>query len=543
MILHDPLEVEAAGGLAVHGARAVPGATDVRAALVADGVPGLLAAGDPTLRGPAAETDAKVRLGWLDTFRRSREMLPRLAELRDEYLGMGVDHVVLAGVGGPSLAAEVIARTLDVDLTVLDSTDPQRVRAVLADRPATTVVVVADGPGGTLETDSHRRVFQETGIGPRMVVVVTDAGPSLEQFAEETGAPLFRADPDVGRYSALTAFGLVPAALAGVDVAELLDQAEAFAESLGHDDDNPALTLGAALASAALAGRDKVALVSDGTGIVGLPDWVEQLVAGSTGQDGRGILPVVLAQPDSPGAHRADVLTVTVGGALTPGTVPGGGTTPHIAVNGPLGAQFLAWEYATTVAGRLLGVDPFDQPDVAAGRDDTARLLDSPAVDERPAFVDGPIKGYGADLGGASTVEEALGWLLSRIDPDGYLGVLAFLDREADAGLGVIRDRLADHTVRAVTFGWGPRYLHSTGQYHKGGPATGSFLLVTGASGADLPVPGRSYTFGQLEAAQATGDRQALAGRGRPLVHLHLTDRTAGVARLLAAADALPWVS
>jgi glucose-6-phosphate isomerase len=544
------LEVEAAAGLAVYGAKAVPGATDARAQLVGDDVPARLAAKDPTLWGPEAEAEAKIRLGWIDTFKRSRDLLPRLAELRDELQAMGVDHVVLSGMGGSSLAPEVIARTLGVDLTVLDTTDPHQVRAALADRLASSVVVVSSKSGGTIETDSHRRAylkaFEDAGLpgaGQRFVIV-TDPGSPFEALAEEMGAHLFLADPDVGgRYSALTAFGVVPAALAGVDVAELLDQAESFADSLARADDNPALTLGAALGAAALAGRDKLALIEDGTGIVGLGDWIEQLIAESTGKQGRGILPVVVEAPDAPGATGDDVLTVTVGGSLPPGSVPGGGITPHIAVNGPLGAQFLAWEYATAVAGRLLEIDPFDQPNVAESKENTQRILTAGLPAEQPAFSDGPIEVYGADLGHASTVEHALGWLLSRVQPGGYLAVLAFLDRLGDAEAAKSRAALATHTSHPVTFGWGPRYLHSTGQYHKGGPQNGAFLQITGAVTEDLPVPGRPYSFGQLEAAQAAGDRKALTDRGRPLVRLHLTDRAAGVTRLLAALGKLPWVS
>jgi hypothetical protein len=544
------LEVEAAGGLAVYGAKAVPGASDVRAQLVADRMPSRLAARDASLWGPDAEAEAKIRLGWLDTFRRSRELLPRLAELRDELLRLGVDHVVLAGMGGSSLAPEVIARTLGVDLTVLDTTDPQRVRATLDDRLDRTVVVVSSKSGGTVETDSHRRAylaaFQDAGLpdaGQRFVIV-TDPGSPFEALAEEMGANLFLADPEVGgRYSALTAFGIVPTALAGVDVAELLDQAEAFAGSLATDDGNPSLTLGAALGAAALAGRDKMALVDDGTGIVGLGDWIEQLIAESTGKQGRGVLPVVVEAPDAAGAIRDDVLTVTVGGSLPPESVPGGGITPHVAVNGPLGAQFLAWEYATAVAGRILGVNPFDQPNVAESKENTKRILESGPPAETPAFIDGPIEVYGTDLGHATTVDEALGWLLSRLTPGGYLAVMAFLDRFADGAAAKTRAGLAGHSSHAVTFGWGPRYLHSTGQYHKGGPQNGGFLQITGTVTADLPVPGKPYSFGQFEAAQAAGDREALASRGRPLVRLHLTDRPAGVARLLTAVDRLPWVS
>jgi glucose-6-phosphate isomerase len=237
------------------------------------------------------------------------------------------------------------------------------------------------------------------------------------------------------------------------------------------------------------------------------------------------------------------VLTTTVGGSLPAGAVPGGGVSPHVAVNGPLGAQFLAWEYAVAVAGRMLGINPFDQPNVAESKDNTKRILESGIPVDEPAFVSGAIEVYGDDLGHASNVDGALGWLLAHVDPTGYLAVMAYLDRRGDADVARLRAILAARTAGPVTFGWGPRFLHSTGQYHKGGPQNGSFLQITGAVTDDLAVPGRPYTFGQLQAAQAAGDRQALASRRRPLLHLHLTDRAAGVAQLLAAADALPNVS
>jgi glucose-6-phosphate isomerase len=533
--------IEGAAGFAVYGADEVAGAAQARAELVDAGVPGLLAAKDPTLWGAEAESEAKARLGWVDTFRRSRALLPQLAELRAELVDL--DHVVLAGMGGSSLAAEVIARTLGRRLTVLDTTDPGQVSAALADRLDRTVVVVASKSGSTVETDSHRRAylsaFRDAGLteaeAGRRFVIVTDPGSLLETTAREMGAYVVLADPDVGgRYSALTAFGLVPTALAGVDVAELLDQAEALAPALAGNVDNPGLALGAALGAAARAGTDKVALVSDGTGIVGLGDWAEQLIAESTGKGGTGILPVVVEEPASPGATGDGVLTVTVGGSLPPSAVPGSGVVPDVAVNGPLGAQFLAWEYATALAGRLLGINPFDQPNVAESKENTARILAGGLPDEEPSFVEGPVEVFGST---ASTVEGALRELL---DGDwGYLAVMAYLDRFSETAAGALRAALAQATGRPVTFGWGPRFLHSTGQYHKGGPQTGAYLQVTADTTADLAVPGRAYTFGMLQAAQAAGDRQALRGRGRPLLRLHLTDRVSGLADLLGAATAL----
>jgi glucose-6-phosphate isomerase len=407
--------------------------------------------------------------------------------------------------------------------------------------------VVSSKSGGTVETDSHRRAywqaFLDSGLteaeAGRHFVIVTDPGSPLEATGAEMGATVLLADPDVGgRYSALTAFGLVPTALAGVDVAELLDEAESLYAALDRERDNPGLALGVALGAAAVNdGRDKVALVDDGTGITGLGDWAEQLIAESTGKDGTGILPVVVESPDAPGATGEDVLTVSVGGSLAPGAVPGGGVTPDVAVNGPLGAQFLVWEYATAVAGRVLGINPFDQPNVTESKDNTKDILDNGMPDEGPSVVDGAIEIYG-DV--ATTVQEALRDLVNGVDTGGYLAVMAYLDRFADAGVAGLRAVLARAgQERPVTFGWAPRFLHSTGQFHKGGPQVGSFLQITGAVAEDLAVPGKAYSFGTLQAAQAAGDRQALIGRGRPLLHLHLTDRAAGVAQLLAAAKDL----
>jgi glucose-6-phosphate isomerase len=534
-------EVEAAAGLVVRGAHRVPGAGPAGEALVTAGVPGLLARKDPTLWGSPAEAEASIRLGWVDTYLRSLDLLPQLARLREECADL--DHVVLAGMGGSSLAPEVIARTMGVALTVLDTTDPHQVRAALAQKPERTVVVVSSKSGSTVETDSHRRAYQHalqeaglTDIGRRFVIV-TDPGSPLEATAHEMGAHVLLADPEVGgRYSALTAFGLVPAALAGVSVAELLDQAGEFAPSLGRDEDNPALALGVAIGAAASAGRDKLALVDDGTGITGLGDWAEQLIAESTGKDGRGVLPVVVETPAAPGATGPDVLTVTAGGALAPAAVPGGGVEPHVSVNGPLGAQFLCWEAATAFAGRLIGINPYDQPNVTESKENTARLLAAGGAAETASAVDGAVELYGTTT---RTVEAALRELLAGLHLRGYLAIQAFLDRHGDAPAARLRAHLARATSRPVTFGWGPRYLHSTGQYHKGGPPVGSFLQLTGAVAEDLPVPGRPYTFGELQAAQAAGDRQALVSRGRPILRLHLLDRAAGIEALLAAGRAL----
>ncbi|MGY0231641.1 glucose-6-phosphate isomerase [Longispora urticae] len=513
----------AGGGLTV---RSSVDAEGVRATLAAEDVPALLAAGDATLWGPEAEPEAAVRLGWLKVLDTSRDLVARLAKLRAELLSEGLDHVVLAGMGGSSLAPEVICRTLGVELTVLDTTDAGQVRAAVSDRLDRTVLVVSSKSGGTVETDSHRRAYLDAGLDPaRQLIVVTDPGSPLEAAVTGVAREVFLADPTVGgRYSALTAFGLVPSALAGVDVSELLAEASALHATLA-DPKGPATALGAILGASALAGRDKLAIADDGSGIVGLGDWIEQLIAESTGKAGVGILPVVLEGPSAPVAGGPDVLRCTVGGAMNSDAFLSGGLeAPELSVSGGLGAHFLAWEFATALAGRLLGINPFDQPNVQESKDNTNRLLASGLPSEKPSSVDGALEVYG-DLDA----------FLAGVGPDNYVAVLAYLDRHADADAEKLRALIAERTGRPVTFGWGPRFLHSTGQYHKGGPEKGVFLQLTGVVAEDLPVGGKEYTFGALQAAQAAGDREALAQRHRPVLHVHLTDRAAGLAQLLAA--------
>ncbi|MGY1821694.1 glucose-6-phosphate isomerase [Geodermatophilus sp. SYSU D00079] len=515
----------------------------VRTQLADDDVAGRLVRKDPTLWGPEAEGEASVRLGWLDLPATSRELLPRLAALRAELRAEGLDRVVLCGMGGSSLAPEVVCRTAGVPLVVLDTTDPGAVAAALTDLDR-TVVVVSSKSGGTVETDSHRRAFvdafaaaglDEQQIGARFVVV-TDPGSPLAETAAAMGArAVFLADPTVGgRYSALSAFGLVPAALAGADVAPLLEDAADLAEHL-TEPGNPALELGIALGAGFRTGRDKVALAEGGESAAGFGDWAEQLVAESTGKQGRGLLPVVLESADAPGATDPDTLLAVVDGdPVEPG--------PSVGVRGPLGAQFLGWEYATAVAGHLLGINPFDQPNVTESKENTQRLLAAGLPDDKPVATIGAVELYAhgdlldqVDLSLHDGVRLALDALMAAVPPRGYLAVMAYLDRERDARAAELRAALATRSGHAVTFGWGPRFLHSTGQYHKGGPQTGAFLQLTGVLELDLPVPDRPYSFGTLQAAQAAGDRQALADRGRPLLRLHLTDRAAGVGQLLDA--------
>jgi glucose-6-phosphate isomerase len=506
-------------------------------ALLEDRVATRIFAKDPTLWGSGAEAEASVRLGWVDAATVSQPLVPGILELRDALRSEGVTRIVLCGMGGSSLAPEVIAGTAGVELTVLDSTDPEQVAAALADRLAETAIVVSSKSGSTLETDSQRRIFEhaftEAGVDAKSrIIIVTDPGSPLDKYSREAGyRAVFNADPNVGgRYSALTAFGLVPSGLAGVDIQAFLDEAEEAAEILNEDsEDNIGLALGSALGGTNPL-RNKVVIAEDGSGIVGFADWAEQLIAESTGKQGTGVLPVV-AGPSSPEATLGapDVLVIRLVAADADVEL----RENEVAIAGGLATQMMAWEFATAVAGRLLGINPFDQPDVEAAKVAARGLLDAQPEATPANFTDGAIEVRGGDwLGSAATASEAVGALLAELGEDGYLSVQAYLDRIAYAPLEGIRDELAARSTRPVTFGWGPRFLHSTGQFHKGGPAIGVFLQVTAASAADLPIPGHPFTFGELISAQAAGDAQVLSDHGRPVLRLHLTDRPAGVRQL-----------
>jgi len=503
--------------------------------LVADRVASAVAAQDPTLWGPEAESEAGKRLAWVGLPESSRDLVTEISTLEVEFRQRGLTKVVLCGMGGSSLAPEVICGAAGVELHVLDSSDPDFVRTALEDRLAETVVVVSSKSGGTVETDSQRRAFEkaftDAGIGPsERIVVVTDPGSPLEELAHKAGYRTFLADPGVGgRYSALTAFGLVPSGLAGANVAGLLDEAAAIRPALEEDSvDNPGLRLGALLGVANAAGVDKLVLADAGSSYPGFGDWAEQLLAESTGKDGRGILPVVVGALDAPNfaPSTPDEVLGTYGPDFPFTSVrPASGF--GVSVDAPLGAQLLLWEYATAVAGRLIGINPFDQPDVESAKAAAREMLEGAAATPTPAFVDETVTVYASEgwlPEGTDTVGAAVGALLARLDDrHGYLAVQAYLDRHRDAALESVRDALAVRTGRPVTFGWGPRFLHSTGQYHKGGPGTGVYLQVTTQPDADLAVPDRPFTFHEFLTAQAVGDGQVLAGHGRPVLRLHVS--------------------
>ncbi|MEJ7628226.1 MAG: glucose-6-phosphate isomerase [Nocardioidaceae bacterium] len=515
---------------------------DVVAQLVSDRVASRIAGQDATLWGPDTEEDASVRLSWVSLPTGSRPLLAEIDALRADLWAEGLDQVVLCGMGGSSLAPEVIARTFDIPLTILDSTNPSVVHRATCGDLSRTVVVVSSKSGGTLETDSQRRAFvtafEAAGIdAASRLIVVTDPGSDLERLAKDEGyRKVFLADPHVGgRYSALTAFGLVPTGIAGVDVSDLLDEAEAVMADLGTDaPDNPALVLAAALA--ANDGRDKAAIADLGSDIRGFADWAEQLVAESTGKLGLGVLPVAVEGESAPEV-RFPADDVVVAGLTRPDRPRTERQTgePWVTVAGTLGAQLLVWETATAVVGRLLGINPFDQPDVESAKQAARGLLDKQPEVEPAQIRENGIEARGSAglLDGVVSVTGAVEALLSRLEDDGYLAVMAYLDSQRDVALHDVRATLARRTGRPTTFGWGPRFLHSTGQYHKGGPAQGVFLQVTSSESRDVEIPDRPFTFGELIAAQAAGDAAVLADHGRPVLRLHLTDPAAGVPVLM----------
>jgi len=518
--------------------------------LVGELIASRITGGDPTVWGEAAEAEAGIRLGWVDAVSVSRPLVPEILALRDELARNGVTRVVLAGMGGSSLAPEVITKTAGIDVTILDSTSPGQVLAAIDAGLADAVLVVSSKSGSTVETDSQRRTFEaafrDVGIDPvERIVVVTDPGSPLDESARAAGYRVFNADPNVGgRYSALTAFGLVPSGLAGVDIAELLDEAEATLLQVAIDSaENPALLLGAAIAASAQTPggprRDKLGLITDGTHIVGLPDWIEQLVAESTGKDGTGILPVVLL-PVSPEveARPADLQLVHLVDEADEFHLRER-HSGEILVSGTLGAQFVVWEHATAIAGYLLGINPFDQPDVESAKVAARGLLDARPEATPAAFVQDGVEVRASDdaLLASGTITGVLDALWQALPANGYVAIQAYVNRLEMPQLQGLRELVAADSGRPTTFGWGPRFLHSTGQYHKGGPAQGVFLQILERTDLDLEIPDRPFTFGQLIEAQAAGDAGVLAAHGRPVVTLTITEPQDDVLDLFEAAQ------
>ncbi|MCH4250379.1 MAG: glucose-6-phosphate isomerase [Microbacteriaceae bacterium] len=530
------VQVESAGFAGAAAASVLP-------TLAADKVASRLFAHDDTLWGEEARSEASIRLGWVDAVQVSRPLVGRILALRDEFRGVGLDRVVLCGMGGSSLAPEVIAASAGVPLVVLDGTAPGQVARATGTGLDRTVVVVSSKSGSTLETDSQRRAFEAAfeaaGIDPaERIVVVTDPGSALETYAEEHDYRVFLADPHVGgRYSALTAFGLVPSGLAGADIEALLNEAEiGVQQCLEDSEENPSLRLAAALAGGAPA-RDKIGIFSDSDRIVGFPAWAEQLIAESTGKQGTGLLPIALtgASPEvvDPSRVPEDVTLVRV--TDDPRPVSG----ELVGISGSLGEQLVVWEAAVAVAGRILGINPFDQPDVESAKAAARDLLDHRPEAEPARFSEDGIQVRATFPLTATTLDAAVAELASRVDGHhGYLAIQAYVDREAASALTALRPAAVDGLARPVTFGWGPRFLHSTGQYHKGGPRTGVFLQITAAprADADVAIPDRPFSFGELIVAQAQGDCAVLAAHGLPVLTLEVSGSLLEAGERIAAA-------
>jgi transaldolase/glucose-6-phosphate isomerase len=426
-------------------------------------------------------------LGWLDEPMRMRSRLGDLLRFVEELAAPGVvDTFVLLGMGGSSLAPEVIRRTFESDsFHVLDTTHPAALRRVTEtlDFDA-TLFVAASKSGTTLETRCHLDYFWEkAGKRGELFAAITDPGSELESLARERGfLGIFDGEPTIGgRYSALSVFGLVPAALMGVDLERLLERVEEMVDACHAQDGNPGLELGLELGEGWQDGRDKVT-INPNTGGFGL--WSEQLLAESTGKEGKGLIPAPGEPPDGPDRQA-----------------------PEVRLSAPyeLGQEFYRWEFATAVAGSILGINPFDQPNVQAAKDKTNEVLAS---------------GREPDVEPRGSLEELLG----QAQPGDYVAIQAFVDPGRQDELDPLVDRARDETGCVVTHGFGPRYLHSTGQLHKGGPNTGLFVQVVDDPGDEVPIPGRKLGFRRLIQAQAAGDLSSLEERGRRIVRVKLED-------------------
>ena len=507
--------------------------------LVKDKIASRLFAKDHTLWGRQAEAESSIRLGWIDAARNTLSLVPELKVLSADLKARGLTRIVLCGMGGSSLAPEVMSKSAGVDLVVLDSTDPSQIRQALGADLKKTFVVVSSKSGSTVETHSQKRsfeaAFEALGIEKtERIIVVTDPDSPMHIQALKDGYRVFLADPMVGgRYSALTAFGIVPSFLAGVDVEALLKSAISATELLSEDlDTNPGLVLGAALARTAGAKnfRDKLGFVPEGTKIDGFGDWVEQLIAESTGKDGNGLLPIVLDSDSYEVKSKADD-TLLIGLAADASV-----SSFDLAISGDLGELLLLWEVATVVASRLLGVNPFDQPDVESAKVAARKVLDTPAAGLEFEVSDAGVEI--ASLGYALTsskLNECLAQLIDSALPDSYFSIHCFLNREKHASVTQLRELVAQKANRPTTFGWGPRFLHSTGQYHKGGPKQGLFIQIVSGDGNDLEIPGREFGYRKLIDSLASGDAKVLAAGGSRVLVLRLLEIESGIKALIRA--------
>ncbi|MGB2714111.1 MAG: hypothetical protein WBC51_08030 [Vicinamibacterales bacterium] len=517
--------------------------------------------------GSDAARSIATRLGWLDLPNTMKSELDRISRLAESVRNARFDTVYLLGMGGSSLCAEVIQSVFGgvkgcPRLIVLDTTDDQTI-ATVARRatPSRTLFVVASKSGGTVEVTSMERYFWKwmfDAVGPEAgqhFIAITDGGTPLETLASTRGyREIFVNPSDIGgRFSALSLFGLVPAALIGVSHRDLLAAGAVMAEGCRQENhSNPGLELGAFIGAAALAGRDKLTVVLPPS-LVSLGLWIEQLVAESTGKHGKGILPVVdepLGRAADYGQDRAFVVLSTdrdrpdvdAVAAVEAGDHPILRLTTRLDA---LGAEFFRWEFATALAGAALGVNPFDEPNVAEAKAKTKALLESylatrQLTDTAPRKDDSAIevqtRGFSGD-GPAEIVRAAI----ESLQPGDYVAFLSYLPSTTafTETVNGVRVAIRARTRVATTFGVGPRYLHSTGQYHKGGPNSVLAFVITGDDETHTEVPEAGYSFSVLKRAQALGDVQTLEAHGRRVVHLHVKNHEPHVAISHLFADAL----
>ncbi len=513
---------------------------------------------DSTLWKPDDAThqaEIKIRLGWLDVVDEMEQAVPAMTAFVEEVRRAGFTRAVLCGMGGSSLAPEVLRRTFGVakghlDVSVLDSTDPQAVRTIVeASDPARTLYIISSKSGGTTEPNVFfqycwDRVRQARGDrAGEHFIAITDPGTAMERRAREHGfRHVFLNPPEIGgRYSALSYFGLVPAALMGIDVAKLLGRARTMMIASGptvSPAQNPSLHLGAVMGALARGKRDKLTFVlSDKVASFGY--WTEQLIAESTGKEGVGIVPIEGEPLTRPAAYGKDRVFVYIRlGSKYDRAVASLARAGHpvIAIHlkdaYDLGAEFMRWEIATATAGFLLAIDPFDQPNVQESKNNTVRLLEAHATTGRL-----PDPGGVRSVADPSFVAE-LGRHLRQLRAGRYAAITAYIERTParERMLRAIRTSLRDRCGVATTVGYGPRFLHSTGQLHKGGAANGVFVQLSCDDERDLSIPGERFGFSTLKAAQALGDYESLASRDRPIMRVGLgSNPDAGLALLLAA--------
>jgi transaldolase/glucose-6-phosphate isomerase len=519
--------------------------------LEAEALPARLHDGDPDLwtSDPKGQEEIRKRLGWRDlpASEETRQLLTRARKFGEQVRNEGFTHVLLLGMGGSSLAPEVLSLVFaplehGMTFAILDSTDPAQVLATdQAFPPDKTLYVVSSKSGGTAEVNAFLDYFWErSGRSGSHFVAITDPGTSLEALANARGfRATFLADPNIGgRYSALTAFGLVPAALMGIDIERLAGRAAWMARQCAREFPavrNPGIVLGAVLGQAALEGRDKLTILAD-PALASVGSWMEQLLAESSGKLGKGILPVDGEPAEVPASYGGDRLFVFLrrDGQLDAAVeaLQSAGQ-PALVFNLPeatdLGAEFYRWELATAVACSILRVNAFDQPDVQDSKDRTkakiAAYSQKGNLDEgKPAWEKGGIKVFASGPVTGKNLAALLQVFLGQARAGEYVALNAYVPRSPGTAEELLRLRqtVRSRTGCATTVGFGPRFLHSTGQLHKGGPDSGLFLQITAEPGNDLEIPNEGMTFGVLERAQALGDFEALAARGRRILRLHL---------------------